>query len=77
MELIRTIRERNQTKREADIRKQAEDTITLSDFGSSICIAYLGLPLIHLSEDYTSKEILAELERLRENFINAKIKKLC
>ena len=77
MELIKSLREKSQTKREEDIRKQAEDLITLSDFGSSLYIAYQGTPLVPIKEEWTTKEIVQELDKIRQNFINSKIKQVC
>ena len=77
MELIRTIREKAQTKRQEDIRKLSEEMITLSDFGSSLFIAYQGTPLLPVEEAWTSKEIVEELTKIRQNFINAKLKEVC
>ena len=77
MELIRTLREKQVTKRQEEIHRQAEQTITLSDFDSSLFIAYEGTPFVPISEDWTSKQIVEELGRLRQNYINAKIKQLC
>ena len=77
MEFIRTLKEKSQTKREEGIRKQAEDLITLSDFGSSLYIAYQGTPLVPIKEEWTSKEIVQELDKIRQNFINSKIKQVC
>ena len=77
MELIKSLREKSQTKREEDIRKQAEDLITLSDFDSSLYIAYQGTPLVPIKEEWTTKEIVQELDKIRQNFINSKIKQVC
>ncbi len=77
MEFIRTIREKQQTKRQEEIQKMAEETITLSDFESNLYIAYAGTPLVPIKEDWTSKDILEELNKLRSNYINAKIKEIC
>lgn len=77
MEFIRTLKEKSQTKREENIRKQAEDLITLSDFDSSLYIAYQGTPLVPIKEEWTSKEIVQELDKIRQNFINSKIKQVC
>ena len=77
MELIRTLREKSQTRREEEIHHQAEDTITLSDFESSLYIAYNGTPLVPIDEGWTSKEIVGKLNELRQNYINAKLKELC
>lgn len=76
MEFIRTIREKSQTKREEQIQKMSEELITLSDFDSSLYIAYQGTPLIPVEESWTSKDILLELQKLRQNYINAKMKEL-
>ena len=77
MEFIRTIRDKVQTKRQEEIHKLAEDVITLSDFDDSLYIAYEGTPFVPIDEDWTSKQIVERLSRLRQNFINAKIKELC
>ena len=74
MEFIRTLKEKSQTKRQAEIQRQAEETITLSDFADSIYIAYEGIPLVPIQEDCTPKEIIGELSKLRQNYVNAKSK---
>lgn len=77
MEFIRTLREKSQTRHQVELQRQAEDFITLSDFDSSMYIAYQGTPLIPINEDWTSKEILQELYKIRQNFINSKTKDIC
>ena len=77
MELIRTLREKSQTRHQMELQRQAEYFITLSDFDSSMYIAYQGTPLIPINEDWTSKEILQELYKIRQNFINSKTKDIC
>lgn len=74
MEFIRTIREKHQTARQEEIMKQAESLITLSDFDSSLYIAYQGTPLVPIEENWTSVEIVQKLKKLRENYINSKMK---
>lgn len=77
MELIRTLREKQATKKQEEIHRQAEETITLSDFDSNLYIAYAGTPFVPIEEDWTSKQIVEELRKLRQNYINAKMKELC
>jgi len=77
MEFIRTLRERSQTKKEEEVQKMSEQVITLSDFDSSLYIAYNGTPFVPIKEEWTSKEIVEELSKLRQNFINAKLKGVC
>lgn len=77
MEFIRTIREKSQTRKQEEIHKQAEELITISDFADSLYIAYQNTPLMPIKEEWTSKEIVEELGKVRQNFINAKIKELC
>lgn len=77
MEFIRTFREKSQTRREELIHRQAEEVITLSDFDSSLFIAYNGTPFVPIEDGWTSKQIVEELTKLRQNFINAKLKELC
>ena len=77
MEWIRTIRTKYQTRKEQDIQREAEDTITLSDFCDHIYIAYLGTPLLLINDNWTQKEIMEQLTKLRQNYINAKTKQAC
>lgn len=76
MEFIRTIREKQQTKRENDIQQQAEECITLSDFDSNLYIAYNGTPLVPIEETWTPARIVQELSRIRSNYVNAKMKNI-
>lgn len=73
MELIRTIREKQQTRHQEEIHRQAEELITLSDFDSNLYIAYAGTPFVPVDESWTSKQIVQELSKLRQNFINARL----
>ena len=77
MEFIRTFRDRMQTRREDDLHRQAEDLITLSTFDSSLYIAFQGTPLVPIGEDLTTKDIVEELTKVRQNYVNAKMKQLC
>jgi hypothetical protein len=77
VEFIRTLRERSQTKKEEEVQKMSEQVITLSDFDSSLYIAYNGTPFVPIKEEWTSKEIVEELSKLRQNYINAKLKGVC
>jgi len=77
MEFIRTLREKNQTKKEEFVQKQSEEVITLSDFDSSLYIAYNGTPFVPIDENWTSKQIVEELTKLRRNYVNVKLKELC
>jgi hypothetical protein len=74
MELIRTLKEKNNTKRLANIRKLAQEVISLSDFDNEIFIAYNGTPLIPVNKEWTTKEIIEELSVVRENFVNCRLK---
>ena len=74
MELIRTLREKSQTQKQADIRRLAEETICLADFDDEIYIAYNGTPLVQVNKEWTSAQIIKELSIVRENFMNSKLK---
>ena len=73
MELIRTLREKSQTRKEEEIHKLAEETITLSDFDNSLYISFAGTPIVPIKEEWTSKEIVEELTKLRQNYIKSKL----
>ena len=74
MEFIRTLREKSQTKRQEEIERMAEETITLKDFDNSLFIAYNGTPLAPIELSWTTKEIVQQLSVFRQNFINSKMK---
>ena len=74
MELIRTIREKQRTKHQAEVEKQAEDFITIQDFDNSLYIAYAGTPLAPIDPSWTTKEIVQQLSTFRSNFINSRMK---
>jgi hypothetical protein len=75
MEFIRTIRERQQTKRQAEIHEQAESLITLQDFDDSLYIAFNGTPLAPIDPSWTTKEIVQQLSVFRNNYINSQLKR--
>lgn len=74
MELIRTLREKSQTKRQEQIERMAEETITIQDFDDNLFIAYNGTPLAPIEPSWTTKEIVQQLSIFRNNFINSKMK---
>ena len=75
MEFIRTIRERQQTKRQAEIHEQAENLITLQDFDDGLYIAFNGTPLAPIDPSWTTKEIVQQLSVFRNNYINSQLKR--
>ena len=74
MELFRTIREKSQTRKEEEIRVIATERISISDFDNQLYIAFDGAPLVLLDENLTCKQIVGELSRVRENYINSRLK---
>ncbi len=74
MELFRTIREKSQTRKEEEIRVIATERISISDFDNQLYIAFDGAPLVLLDENLTRKQIVGELSRVRENYINSRLK---
>lgn len=69
MELIRSLREKQQVSQQNSIIEQAHNAICLDDFDDRIFIAYNGAPLIPVEESWTQKEILKKLEDTRNSFI--------
>ena len=74
MEFIRTIKEKEKTKRQEEIERMAEDIITIRDFDNSLFIAYNGTPLAPIEPSWTTKEIVQQLSVFRSNYINGKMK---
>lgn len=73
MELIRTFREKQLTKRQADIETQSRQFITLSDFAGDLYIAYNDVPLVLIEKNQTAQDIIAKLAELRQNYINSRL----
>jgi len=74
MEFIRTLRQKHQTQRQADIQKQAQEVITIEDFDNSLYIAYNGTPFVPINTEWKTEEIIHQLSLLRQNYVNAKMK---
>ena len=74
MEFIRTLREKSQTRHQAQIARQAEEAITIQDFDDGLYIAYNGTPLAPIDPTWTTKEIVQQLSVFRHNYINSKLK---
>jgi hypothetical protein len=74
MEFTRTLKSKQVTKHQDDLIRQAEDKIYLSDFNDNLFIAYDGTPLVPIEEDWTPKTIIEELSKLRQNYVNSKMK---
>ena len=74
MEFTRTIRNRQITKHEDDLAKEAEKKICINDFDSNLYIAYDGTPLIPIEEDWLPQDIIAELSKLRRSYVKGKMK---
>lgn len=75
VEFIKSFKEKQRTRHFAAIKQQAEDTIYLSDFNNKVYIAVNGSPLVEVQEQWTSKEMMVELGKLRDNFIRSKMLK--
>lgn len=76
MELIKTLRKKQQTSKQNNITMQAHECICLDDFDDKIYIAYNGTPLIPVEESWTQKEILTKLEETRKGYINYKMQQM-
>lgn len=74
MELFRTIREKRITAKQNDFHHEAEEVICLADFGDSLYIAFNGVPCDEINPQWTSKEIIERLTKLRQNYVNALMK---
>lgn len=74
MEFFKKLREKSQSRLMEDIQERSKEVITLTDFGSSIFIAYNGTSLVEIDKNWTSDEILQELSKLRNNYINSNMK---
>ena len=74
MGLIRKLREKFQARKKEEIFDMAVDLIRLKDFNNSVYIAYEGTPIIPVKDEWTSEEIVRELDKIRANYIEVKLK---
>lgn len=72
--LFKTLKEKDRKRRKESIERLAGDIIHLSDFEDGIYIAYDGTPLVPIDPSSTPAEILSELSKVRNNFINSRMK---
>lgn len=75
VEFIKDFKEKQRTKKYTAIAQQAEDNIYLSDFNDKVYISVGGNPLVEIEDSWTTKEIMEEVKKLRNNFITVKLKK--
>ena len=71
MEFFKKLRETSQSRKMEDIQERSKEVITLTDFGSSLYIAYNGTSLVEIDKSWASERIIQELSKLRQNYINS------
>ncbi len=71
MEFFKKLREKSQSRKMEDIQERSKEVITLTDFGSSLYIAYNGTSLVEIDKSWASERIIQELSKLRKNYINS------
>jgi hypothetical protein len=74
MELIRTLREKRISAHQNDLQQQAIDLITLADFDDKMYVAFNGMPLVEIEPQWSVKEILQQLNIIRQNYVNCQMK---
>lgn len=74
MKLLNTLKQKQQTAREESFREEARSTITLDSFEDTLYIAYSGVPLIEIKDNWSPKVIVDKLTEVRQHFIDNKIK---
>lgn len=75
MEIIKALKERSHSRKEAELQQQASDYITVTDFEDTLYIAYNDIPLAPIDPSWTTKEIVQQLSVFRTNFINSMMQK--
>ena len=74
MELIRNLKEKHVSSKQNDYHHRAEELITLSDFGNQLYVAYSGIPLVLIDPQWATEEIVEQLRKIRQNYVNAMMK---
>ena len=73
MELINNWKEKFRIKREKEIKRAAEECITLSDFNGKMYIAFQGNPLIAINGYSSASDVLSQLQEVRDNYVSSKM----
>lgn len=74
MNPIKFIQNKMSTRKQEEIHRQAEESITVSDFENSLFIAFNGVPLFPIQKNSTSEDIITQLASFRQNYINSMMK---
>lgn len=73
MNIFARFKRDRQEAKERELTRQANQRIGVRDFEGHLYIAYDGTPLVPVKDEWTPKEIVAQLDILRENFVKSKL----
>ena len=73
MEIIARWKEKRQETKRKDLESQSRRRIEVSDFEDKLFIAIDGVPMVPISADWTTKEIIEHLNTYRKNYVSAKM----
>ena len=73
MEFINNWKEKSHHKREQEVKRMANEYITLSDFNGRLYVAFQGNPLVVIDDDWTASDALKKLKAIRDNYIDSKL----
>ena len=73
MEIIARWKEKRQEAKRKDLESQSRRRIEVSDFKDKLFIAIDGVPMVPISADWTTKEIIEHLNTYRQNYVSAKM----
>jgi len=71
--MFESIRERRKDAKERQVTSDARRRIEVADSDGKLFIAYDGTPVFPIEAEWTTKEIMMQLEILRNNYIRSKM----
>ena len=73
MEIIARWKEKRQEAKRKDLESQSRRRIEVSDFEDKLFIAIDGVPMVPIEAEWTTKEIMENLNTYRQNYVSAKM----
>lgn len=72
MNIFARFKRDRQEAKERELTRQANQRIGVRDFEGHLYIAYDGTPLVPVKDEWTPKEIVAQLDILRGNYVKGR-----
>lgn len=76
MKVLKALKEKSHARKVHEIYNQAKEVVRIADFDDGLYISFAGTPFVPIQREWTSTQIIEELHKLRQNFINSHINRI-